>query len=252
MLLSLAALLWWGSWLCTEEFILKNQPSPNRLGFFLGIGILTFCVIRGNYTVHPDNLLLIYPALAGFGLALLYQPTSQIDHLRSSFLILFLLPLYALIYRLLSLPEQAISRVTAVASGLLLTVIGRPVTIQDTKIFLPGGGVQVYGPCNGTDMVSLLVVVAILFMICFPLRSWIHRVLVISLAPVLALISNTFRIALLALINADPSPASDARFDFFHEGSGSLLFSAIAVSIVAILYLSLLHKQFSIDHQHPR
>jgi exosortase/archaeosortase family protein len=67
--------------------------------------------------------------------------------------------------------------------------------------------------------------------------------LVIAAAPLVAMICNSVRIAMLTLFAASPAPGSDTLFDFFHEEAGSLLFSGVAVSWIAILYLSLLHKQ---------
>jgi exosortase/archaeosortase family protein len=181
--------------------------------------------------------------LEGFALALLYEPFNHLGRFRSSLFILALLPLQLILSRLL--PEQLISLATAAGSGLLLQAIGKGVAVDGRDVLLPGGGVSVYGPCNGTEMICMLLIVALTFLVSFPLHRWLHRALVIITAPLVAMACNTVRIAMLALFAATPSPESDAMFDFFHEETGSLLFSGVAVSLIAILYLALLHKQFS-------
>jgi len=242
-LVSLTFLVWWGAWLCSEDFIGIHHPRPTRVGLFLGSLILVLCILRGNIAIHPDNLITLLAPLEGFALAFLYIPFHKLGHFRSSLFILSLLPLQVILSR--QLPEQMLSNVTATASGLLLQTIGKEVTIDGRDVLLPAGGVTISESCSGRDMICMLFIVATTFLVCFPLRRWLHRALVIAAAPLVAMTSNSVRIAMLTLFAASPSPGSDALFDFFHEEAGSLLFSGVAVSLIAIFYLVLLHKQFS-------
>lgn len=242
---SIAFLVWWGAWLCSEDLIAIEQPMPARGGILLGTLVLVLCIIRGGNTLHPDKLLTLLAPVEGVALAILHQPFHRLGHFKSSLYILSLLPLHEIFFKLLSLPERQINRVTAAASGLFLRLTGKQVTVDGTDVLLPTGGVTVQGPCNGTDMICLLLVVAIIFLICFPLRKWRHRLLVFCAAPLAAMTCNTLRIALLTLIAADASLESDVMFDFFHKEMGSLLFSGVAVSVIAVLYLALLRNQFS-------
>jgi cyanoexosortase A len=239
----LAFLVWWGAYLCSEDLIGIQKPQPTRVGLFIGSFILAFCILRGNNTVHPDNLITLLAPLEGFALAILYEPFQKLGHFKSSLFILSLLPMQVILYRML--PEQMISHVTASASGLLLKTIGKDVTINGRYVLLPSGGVTVHGPCNGSDMICLLLIVAITFLVSFPLHRLFHRALVIIAAPLVAMACNSVRIAMLTLFAASPSQDSNSMFDFFHEEAGSLIFSGVAVSLIAIFYLGLLHKQFS-------
>jgi cyanoexosortase A len=241
--LCLAFLVWWGPWLCSEDLIALLQPRPTQVGLFLGSFILVLCILRGSNTVHPDGLITLLAPVEGFALSLLYVPFHNFRRFGSSLFILTLLPLQLILLRLL--PEQTLSLATATGSGLLLKAVGKAVTVVGRDVLLPEGGVAVLGECNGADMISMLMIVALTFLVGFPLHRWLHRVLVIIAAPLVAMATNTVRIAMLALFAQTQSPESDAMFDFFHKEAGSLLFSGVSVSLIAMLYLALLHKQFS-------
>ncbi len=228
----LAFLVWWGAWLCSEDQIGMLQPRPARAGLFLGGVLLVLCILRGSTVIHPDGLITLLAPLEGLALAMLYEPFNHLGRFRSSLFILALLPLQLILSRLL--PEPLISLATAAGTSLLLQAIGKEVTVEGRDVLLPAGGVTVGGPCNGTDIMIMLLVVAFTFLLSFPLKRWLHRVLVIIAAPVVAMACNTVRIAMLALFAATPSPESDAMFDFFHEQGGSLLFSGVAVSLIAM------------------
>lgn len=247
---SIAFLVWWGAWICSEDLTSIQRPEPTRLALFIGSLILTLCVIRGNNMVHPDNLINILAPMEGFALAVLHNSFHGIARFKSSLFTLLLLPLSVVLNRLLAQPEQLISHLTASSSGLLVSLISKEVTVDGRDVLLPTGGVRVYGPCNGTDMISMLVIVAAIFLICFPLRQWLHRLLLIAAAPLVAMTCNSVRIAMLALFAANPSTANDAIFDFFHEEAGSLIFSGVAVCMIAGLHLALLQKQLSRRKSH--
>lgn len=243
LVVSLAFLLWWSAWICSEELITTQQPKPSRAGLFIGSLILALCLIRGTNTVHPDNLLTLLTPIEGVALAFLYTPFSGLSRFRPPLMILSLFPFHVLLYRLF--PERVISLFTASASGLALSLLGKEVSINGRDVLLPMGGVTVYGPCNGVIDICVLIVVGLIFLICFPLRHWFHRAIVLIAAPFVAFVINSCRIALLAVLATYPSPRGEMLFDFFHDEYGSLLFSGISVSLLAVLFLALLHRQFS-------
>jgi exosortase/archaeosortase family protein len=92
----------------------------------------------------------------------------------------------------------------------------------------------------------MLLIVAVIFLVCFPLRSWIHRGIVVAAAPIVAMTSNILRIAMLTLFAANQSSQSEEMFNFFHQEAGSFLFSGIGVSVIATFYIALINQQFSV------
>jgi cyanoexosortase A len=242
---SIAFLVWWGAWLCSEDVTNTQQPNPTRVSLFVGTSILTFCVIRGSYTIHPDNLLSLLPLLEGFALGAMYKPFSGLAEFRSSFYVFLLLPLNVILYRLLILPEEPISLFTASSSGLLVRAVNSEVVVNGRDVLLPSGGVRVYGACNGTDMIAMLIIVSAILLICFPVRKWLDKIFLMLAAPLVAIICNSFRISLLALLASNPSTETDALFDFFHEEAGSLIFSVVAVVLILATHLILLRHQLN-------
>ncbi|MEB3332467.1 MAG: exosortase/archaeosortase family protein, partial [Synechococcaceae cyanobacterium] len=179
--------------------------------------------------------------LAGLALGLLCLPPAQLGRFRDALLCLLLLPAFALLMRVL--PEAPISLFTARCAGLWLGGLGLEVMVNERSVMLPGGGVQVLAACNGVDMMAQIVCVAVIFLLAFRIRSHVSRLLIFIAAPLIGLISNSFRIALLALISSQGQGKGSFWFNFFHEDMGSLVFSGVAVFAFGMIYMHLLEKE---------
>ena len=113
------------------------------------------------------------------------------------------------------------------------------------EVAIPGGGVRVLAACNGLDMMSQIICVSIVFLLAFPIRSTLSRIFLLISAPLVGLLSNSFRIAILAWCTSFGSGKGSPVFKFFHEDAGSLVFSGIAVFVFGWLYLVVLEKELS-------
>jgi exosortase/archaeosortase family protein len=83
----------------------------------------------------------------------------------------------------------------------------------------------------------------VVFLLAFPLRSTLSRLVLLLAAPLIALISNTLRIALLAIFTGMGPGAGQALFHFFHDDAGSLTFAGVAVFVYGLLYMHLLERE---------
>jgi cyanoexosortase A len=152
-----------------------------------------------------------------------------------------MLPSFALLMRLF--PETPLSLLTARISGVWLGSLGLDVAVSGRNVMLPGGGVEVMGACNGLDMMAQMVCVAMIFLLAFRIRSNISRLILMLAAPLIGLVSNTLRIALLAIFAGQGQAKGSFLFDFFHTDGGSLVFSGVAVFVFGMLYMNLLERE---------
>lgn len=152
-----------------------------------------------------------------------------------------LLPSFALLMRVL--PEQPISLLTARIAGVWLAALGLDVLVQGRLVMLPAGGVEVLSACNGLDMMAQILCVGLIFLLAFRIRSWFSRLLLFLCAPLIGLVANSFRIALLAGFAGMGQGKGSSLFTFFHEDSGSLVFSGVAVFVYGMLYMRLLERE---------
>ncbi|MFM9072890.1 MAG: archaeosortase/exosortase family protein, partial [Cyanobium sp.] len=135
-----------------------------------------------------------------------------------------------------SIPTRELSLFTGRITQALLLLGNLPVEVRGNVVSLPEGAVEISGICSGVDMVVQLIGVGLIFALAFPMRHrWQNAVMVLT-APLLAILANAFRIALLACINASTLPNKTWWFDFFHYLRGSVIFSAIAVLAFIWLY----------------
>lgn len=237
----LALMIWGGAMICIEDQLDDLRPSPGALGLILGSLLLVWVMARTAVVLHWDGLLFLLAPLAGLALSLLCLPLHQIGRFRDPLLGLMLLPSFALLMRVL--PEQPISLLTARIAGVWLAALGLDVLVQGRLVMLPAGGVEVLSACNGLDMMAQILCVGLIFLLAFRIRSWFSRLLLFLCAPLIGLVANSFRIALLAGFAGMGQGKGSSLFTFFHEDSGSLVFSGVAVFVYGMLYMRLLERE---------
>ncbi|MEB3168774.1 MAG: archaeosortase/exosortase family protein [Synechococcaceae cyanobacterium] len=237
----LAILLWGGGLICIEDQLEQLRPQPGWLGLFLGTLLLLWVMARSAVILSWDAVIFVLAPLAGLALSLLCLPLTRLWRFRDPLICLLLLPLFKILT--MRLPEQGLSLITAKGAGFWLSSLGLFVLVDGRKVMLPGGAVTVGGPCNGIEIMAMLICVSFIFLLAFPVRSWLSRITLILIAPLLGLISNTTRIALLAILTTVDKMPGGRWFDFFHEQEGSLVFSGVAVFVFGAIYLRLLERE---------
>jgi cyanoexosortase A len=250
-----ALLVWGGALICFEDQIESLDPKPVLVGLITGTVLLLWVMARTAVVLHWDGILFALAPLAGLALALLCGPPGDLKRFLDPLLCLMMLPLFALLLRLF--PEQPLSLFTARIAGIWLGSLGLDVAVSGRDVMLPGGGVEVMGACNGLDMIAQIVCVAIIFLLAFRIRSKISRLILMLAAPLIGLVCNTIRIALLAIFAGQGQSKGSFLFDFFHKDGGSLVFSGVAVFVFGVLYMRLLERELpplpaaSLPNQEP-
>lgn len=238
----LAILVWGGALVCLEDRLEQLHLRPSRTARWIGSALVLWVLLRTALVLQWDGLLYALPPIGGLALALLARPCRQLGLFRDALFCLLLLPAFALLMRLL--PEQPISLLTASMAGLLLNSLGFSVVVDQRSVLMnPGGGVQVLAACNGLDMIALVFCTAVIFLLAFPIRSKLSRLIVLAAAPLIGLLSNVIRIAILTLVAGAGNGKGSFWFDFFHEDTGSLIFSGLAVFVIGLCYLRLLEPE---------
>ena len=237
----LVALVWGGALCCVEDRLATLKPRPNGVCFALGVSLLVLAQWRQERLIESQRIMLLLPLLQGIGLMLLVSPPRQWGVWRDSLLALALAPLVGILRGLI--PIAALSRITSHLSQALFLSLGLEAEVEGTLLRLPGGVVSVIGRCSGSEMITQLVVIGGLFSLVFPLvggrRRWLAMLIVMGIAPLFALLANSLRISLLAVINASKWQQKEWWFDFFHSGGGDQLFSLLAVMAFAPVYFRL-------------
>ncbi|MEB3322160.1 MAG: exosortase/archaeosortase family protein [Synechococcaceae cyanobacterium] len=242
-LLVVLLVVWGGALLCIEDLLPSLVPRPTRGGMILGAVLVVWSLFRAGLILDRDFVIYALPLVEGLGLALLCAPPRRLRPFAASLVILALaMPAVLVRFRF---PEIPLSVLTAQITGVGLQALGIPADVQGQLVALPQGAVRVEGLCSGRDLLVMVTIVAIVFLLAFPLRRWRDRLLVLLAAAPLAILSNVIRISLLAVIVGFQVPHQKTLFDFFHEDAGSLVFSVIAVALLAKLYLLLIDRQLA-------
>jgi len=240
-----ALIVWGGSIICMEDQIEILRPKPSLISLSAGMLLVFYSLYRTSRVISSDSFLYILVPVAGLGLLLMAEPIKNLYRYKDSLIVLCLLPLFVVIQVVFTTyTTRDLSLLTAKAVLMWLAFFGiEPVKLVQDTIFLNGGAVQVMHECNGFEMIMQMIITALIFLLAFPLRSRLGRILVIFLAPFIGFIVNSVRIALLAVFTSFNSNYGSTLFNFFHEEAGSLIFSGLAVFLLGYLYLAILNRE---------
>ncbi|MEL6261615.1 MAG: cyanoexosortase A [Cyanobacteria bacterium J06626_6] len=235
--LSSSSLLFWVAaalllWQKRHHLKLKSDLVSS----LLGTAMLSLVLYKSLYLFEGDFFLRLSPLLSLFGWSLLASGIRGLKQYRRE---LFLLGFLAIPWEFIYLFD--ISLLTAKFSTSILWLLGFDVVRQGVWIVLPAGSIEVYNGCSGVRMVFQLLGLSWLVLALVPTR-WPHRVLLPVMAISFGFTINAARVALMAVLVALSNPAG---FDYWHVGTGSLIFSAIAVLAFGGLSFITLSKQSS-------
>jgi cyanoexosortase A len=201
---------------------LESTLFASLLGALIVIGMVT----RAGSSPDSISSAWVLPLVAGLGTGLLASGFKGLRQYWREFIIFGLLAVYPLLR--LTLQAIDLSEITAKAASFMLWYSGVPVRLQGVFLIMPTSRVEVYGACSGIQSILQLLSISVLFLLMFPVRSYLQKGLCIVAAVVIGFVVNAMRVALMAILN---NAGDKNAFYYWHEGQGSLIFSAIAVLI---------------------
>ena len=228
-LMGTSILYWWaiGSMLWSKRDSLSLESG--LIGTTLGSSVLLLLLLKSAYIQGYDPFLRIMPLLIGLGLGLLASGIIGLkQYWKELFILVFLVPPPSALAMLID-----ISPLTAKFSTALLWYSGFDVVREGNFIFTPNGGIEVYSGCSGIDMMLHLLGLSTLFIAIFPTNRTQKMVLPLF-ALVLAFVVNSIRVSIMTILS---HPANSVAFEYWHKGDGSLLFSTLAVVLLATFCL---------------
>lgn len=223
------------TWDRYKRLIFESDVISGCLGALLIGGIF---LISGFHS--GTRFLASFPFLSGLGVALLASGIKRLkdygQQLTSLFFLFFLgLPDFIRSY----LPD--ISKITAKFSAFLLWYLGFPVSLNNSYISIPNGGVEVVPACSGLILIFYMLGMSLIFLMLFPTTPT-KRVLVPILGVILGFVMNGIRIAHLAFLSANSNPQ---LFDYWHNDGGVIF---VGISVVLFGLFCLLFLRCPISH----
>jgi cyanoexosortase A len=227
-------LLWFAAgslvWDRQQTMSFHSGPLPS----FVGLVILAIALLR--VAVSPDSASTIWtlPILAVVAVGLLASGFRGLGQYWRELLIFGLLAIYPLMEW--GLQAIDLSLLTSKASHVILSYFGTPTVRDGVFLYVMKGGqlssrVQVYGACSGIHNTLQMLLIAVLFLLLFPIRSRWQQFLCLAVAVLTGFVVNSFRVALMVLLN---DAGNKQAFDYWHEGNGSLIFSVISVLLFGV------------------
>jgi cyanoexosortase A len=207
---------------------------------FLGACIIGLTLLKSLTFNHTFPYL--FPLLAAVGLILLASGWNGFKQYRSELIILGSIALlnFPVIW---FFDKFDTSLLTAKTAAVILWHLGLNVVHQGQDLRLNHSGVVVYAGCSGIESMVQLLNLAIVFNVLF-LKRWSLWVWIAGVAIVIGFIVNACRVALLAYLSAY---STKTAFEYWHQGTGSLIFSGIAVALLGVLGWGMLVLQKNSD-----
>lgn len=235
-------LLWFGCLIALEDRLHELWPRPSRSSLLVGGVLLTLTLLRGDFaTTGQDRFIYLELPLLVLGLALLNRQFRELRIFMVPLVISLLLPLT----RVLFATHPLIIPLTSVLTWTTLSGLGFAPQINGATITMPNGAVEIGGNCTGIDQIIFTLSVALIFLMVFPLRRWLHRWFVLVVAVVAAVQVNVVRISILALLVNLPDESGMPAFTFFHDSMGGLLFSIVSVAVMGWCHTALIDRELA-------
>lgn len=202
--------------------------SPQILASLVGFLILGWSLTRGTSMFWFEyRFARLLPLITFFALALITSGWNLKQYIRP-FCALFFLSLVGFINQIFSRfhqEELGISRLTAQASSFLLHYLGFDVSSQGVYVHLNTGSVEVWYPCTGGPLITLLFQLTLGLVLVIPINWNLLSKLLLGILG-LGFFLGVVRVALLAVV-----VSNEAAFDYWHGDEGNQIFSLIAFSI---------------------
>lgn len=217
-----------------RDQILARACSPNWWGLLIVLlGALQLLVATLGVEYFLARAAFIV-SLAGVvitvgGLPLLRQLAFPL------FLLVFMIPLPAIIYNQITFPLQLLaSRIAEV----LLGVVGIPVLRDGNILELPSQRLSVVEACSGIRSLFSLSFLALVYAYFFDSKTWMRAALLVLTVPI-AILVNALRVTLTGVLSEyDPELAKGA----FHTAEGWIVF------VLALALLVAVHKFLTLAH----
>ncbi len=148
-------------------------------------------------------------------------------------LLLFMIPLPAIIYNQLTLPLQFLASSLAETA---LSIVGIPVLREGNILELPSQRLNVVEACSGIRSLMSLAFLSLVYGYLFDPRPWMKWVLLVATVPI-AVVANSGRVALTGILSQiDPELARG----LYHSLEGWVIF------LVALALLAVAHRVVSL------
>jgi exosortase len=144
------------------------------------------------------------------------------------FLLIFMIPIPAIIYNKITFPLQILASRLAENA---LTVMLIPVVREGNVLELPNQKLSVVEACSGIRSLLSLTFLSLVYGYFFERRSWLRIVLFLATVPI-AIVANASRVTLTGILTQVKPELAEG---FFHTASGWVIFM-VALAILIIFH----------------
>ena len=212
-----------------EQLKFQTGPIASIFGTILLALLLLKCT---GYC--EESFLIGYPFLAGIALATIASGFRGFKEYWRELLLLFFSGIPEVLLAKLTDPAP----ITAHFASSMLWYAGFAVTQKGIYLELPGGSVQVYSGCSGVVAMTQLLGMSVLFLMLLPLPwKWFQKLIIPVAAVAIGFLVNAMRVSLMAIL---VSQRQMEAFKYWHDGSGSLVFSVIGTFLLVLVVWALI------------
>jgi cyanoexosortase A len=238
----ISLLCWSASGILFWRKRLQFNPSVNYGAWLLGAIVIAVTLFKSLSFNHTFPYL--SPLLSAVGVGLLASGWQGFKYHRGELVILGSIALLNFPV-ILFFDRFDTSLSTAKAAAIILWYLGLNVSTQGQDLQLEHSGVSVYPGCSGMESILQLLNLGIVFCTMF-LPRWPLWGLVEGMAIVVGFIVNACRVALMAYLSVY---STQAAFEYWHRGTGSLIFSTLAVSLLGLFCWGMLKLDDALSAQ---
>jgi len=211
-----------------REELMAMKPQPNWWGLLIvALGGAQLLVATLGVEVFTARASLIVTLV---GAVLLLGGTRILKKVRFPVaLLVFMIPLPAVIYTQITFPLQQVASALAWQS---LSALDIPVLREGNILHLPNQSLSVVEACSGIRSLLSLTFLCLVYGYFFERRKWIRVLLFVATIPI-AIIANGTRVTITGILTQWKPELAEG---FFHESTGWVIF------MIALIFLVVFHQ----------
>jgi exosortase len=211
-----------------KEELMAIKPQPNPWGLLLvlwgGVQLVVATLGAELFTARLAFMVTLVGLVLSLGGSLMLKKLAF-----PLFLLLFMVPIPAVIYSAATFKLQILASKLADDA---LTLLSIPVLREGNVLELPNQKLSVVEACSGIRSLLSLTFLSLVYGYFFEKKTWIRIVLFFSTIPI-AIIANASRVTITGIMTQVKAELAEG---FFHEAQGWVIF------MVALVILIVFHQ----------
>lgn len=211
-----------------KNFEIEKESQLGTFQYFFSFLLITIVLYRSFWLHSGDNFIFCFFSLLLIASVVMFRSFGNIKRELKPIFISLIMPLSKFLFIPLSI---VVSPIATFFTWIFLNTFGFISVMDGQEIFYNNSSISVTFSCSGAGQIIFCFSAMIILNTFFPLKDLKLFAVQLCLSFLFTFLINILRLFILTLYAHTANHEGFSLFDYFHGGSGGLLFSLISMII---------------------